>query len=276
MVRTLVSLEKHFREIKFRDKFQLNVLAIWRGSDAIKSDLSDLPLQGGDALLIQGKAKQIRLIRNVPDLVLLEEDPDAVLNPQKQKIAILITVISLFIAALGYLPIALVVMTGAILLLLTGCLSMNDVFEKMEWKAIFLIAGMWPLSIAIRTSGLSDLIVQQLFILFNTSAPLIFAGVLIILTFIMTQAMSGQVSALVLAPIALSAAQTLGVDPRSMGMAVALGCSLAFPTPFGHPVNVMVMSPGGYTVRDYLVLGIPLTIIIFLVIMIGLRLFWGL
>lgn len=92
----------------------------------------------------------------------------------------------------------------------------------------------------------------------------------------MTQAMSGQVSALVLAPIALSAAQTMGVDPRSMGMAVALGCSLAFPTPFGHPVNVMVMSPGGYTVRDYLVLGIPLTIIIFLVIMIGLRLFWGL
>ncbi len=267
---------KTLREIKFRDKFQLNVLAIWRGSDAIKSDLSDLPLQGGDALLIQGKAKQIRLIRNVPDLVLLEEDPDAVLNPQKQKIAILITVISLFIAALGYLPIALVVMTGAILLLLTGCLSMNDVFEKMEWKAIFLIAGMWPLSIAIRTSGLSDLIVQQLFILFNTSAPLIFAGVLIILTFIMTQAMSGQVSALVLAPIALSAAQTMGVDPRSMGMAVALGCSLAFPTPFGHPVNVMVMSPGGYTVRDYLVLGIPLTIIIFLVIMIGLRLFWGL
>ncbi len=153
---------------------------------------------------------------------------------------------------------------------------MNDVFEKMEWKAIFLIAGMWPLSIAIRTSGLSDLIVQQLFILFDTSAPLIFAGVLIILTFILTQAMSGQVSALVLAPIALTAAQTMGVDPRSMGMAVALGCSLAFPTPFGHPVNVMVMSPGGYSVRDYLLLGIPLTIIIFVVIIIGLRLFWGL
>ncbi len=113
---------KTLGEIKFRDKYQLNVLAIWRGSDAIKSDLPDLPLQGGDALLIQGSAKQIRLIRNVPDLVLLEEDPDAVLNPQKQKIAIGITVITLFIAAFGYLPIALVVMTGAILLLLTGCL----------------------------------------------------------------------------------------------------------------------------------------------------------
>jgi di/tricarboxylate transporter len=267
---------KTLGEIKFRDKFQLNVLAIWRGSDSIKSDLPDLPLQGGDALLIQGQAKLIRLIRNVPDLVLLDEDPDAVINPQKQKIAIVITVISLFIAAWGYLPIALVVMTGAILLLLTGCLSMNDVFEKMEWKAIFLIAGMWPLSIAIRTSGLADIIVQQLFIFFDSTTPLIFAAVLIILTFIMTQAMSGQVSALVLAPIALSAAQIMDVDPRSMGMAVALGCSLAFPTPFGHPVNVMVMSPGGYTVRDYLSLGIPLTIIIFVVIIFGLRIFWGL
>jgi di/tricarboxylate transporter len=267
---------KTLRDIKFRDKFQLNVLAIWRGSDSIKSDLPDIPLQGGDALLIQGKAKQIRLIRNVPDLVLLEEDPDAVLYPQKQNIAIVITVISLLIAALGHFPIALVVMTGAILLLLTGCLSMNDVFEKMEWKAIFLIAGMWPLSIAIRTSGLSDLIVKQLFTFFDSSTPLIFAAVLIILTFIMTQAMSGQISALVLAPIALSAAQSMGVDPRSMGMAVALGCSLAFPTPFGHPVNIMVMSPGGYTIKDYLLLGAPLTILIFVVIIIGLRLFWGL
>ena len=267
---------KTLRDIKFRDKFQLNVLAIWRGSDSIKSDLPDLPLQGGDALLIQGKAKQIRLIRNVPDLVLLEEDPDAVLYPQKQNIAIVITVISLFIAALGYFPIALVVMTGAILLLLTGCLSMNDVFEKMEWKAIFLIAGMWPLSIAIRTSGLSDIIVLQLFTFFDSSTPLIFASVLIILTFVLTQAMSGQISALVLAPIAISAAQSMGVDPRSMGMAVALGCSLAFATPFGHPVNVMVMSPGGYTIKDYLLLGAPLDFLIFVVIIIGLRLFWGL
>jgi len=87
----------------------------------------------------------------------------------------------------------------------------------MEWKAIFLIAGMWPLSIAIRTSGLSDIIVQQLFGFFDNSTPLIFAAVLIIFAFIMTQAMSGQVSALVLAPIALSAAQTMGLTPAVWG-----------------------------------------------------------
>ena len=246
---------KNLRDLNFRDKYHLNVLAIWRGNDALKSDLPDLHLQGGDALLVQGNAKQIRLIRAEPDLVLLEEDPDAVINPQKQNLAAAITVITLIVASLGYLPIALVTMTGAVLLLITRTITMNDVFEKMEWKAIFLIAGMWPLSTAIRTSGLSDIVVNQLITSFGDAAPLFFAAMLILLTFIMTHLMSGQVSALVLAPIALTAAQTLGVDPRSMGMAVALGCSLAFPTPFGHPVNIIVMSPGGYSFKDYIKIG---------------------
>lgn len=267
---------KTLKDLNFRDRFHLNVLAIWRGNDSIKSNLPDIHLQGGDGLLVQGNASQIRLIRAEPDLVLLEEDPDAVINPQKQKMAAAITIITLAIAALGYLPISLVIMTGAVLLLVTRSISMNDVFEKVEWKAIFLIAGMWPLSIAIRTSGLSDIIVNQLVTSFGSSTPLLFAAMLILLTFVMTHLMSGQVSALVLAPIALSAAQALGVDPRSMGMAVALGCSLAFPTPFGHPVNIIVMSPGGYSFRDYLKIGLPLTVLIFFVILIGLRLFWNL
>jgi len=96
------------------------------------------------------------------------------------------------------------------------------------------------------------------------------------LTFILTQFMGGQVASLVIAPLAIAAANQIHVDPRSMGMAVALACSLAFPTPFGHPVNIMVMGSGGYTIRDYLRVGLPLTILVFIAILIGLHYFWGL
>jgi di/tricarboxylate transporter len=88
--------------------------------------------------------------------------------------------------------------------------------------------------------------------------------------------MSAQVTSLVLAPVALAVGQTLGADPRALGMAVALGCSLAFITPYGHPVNLMVMSTGGYKTRDFVRIGLPLTILIIAGILLGLHFFWGL
>jgi di/tricarboxylate transporter len=101
------------------------------------------------------------------------------------------------------------------------------------------------------------------------------ALILIILAFIFTQIMSGQVAALVLAPVAITVASHLHLDARALGMAVALGCSLSFPTPFGHPVNVLVMTPGGYTFRDYFRVGMPLTLLAIVFILTGLHLFWG-
>jgi di/tricarboxylate transporter len=93
---------------------------------------------------------------------------------------------------------------------------------------------------------------------------------------VFTQLLGGQVASIVLIPIGMSLASTLGTDPRALGMAVALGCSLAFLTPLGHPVNVLVMGSGGYTFRDYLRVGGPLTVIVMVIVIVGLRVFWGL
>jgi di/tricarboxylate transporter len=266
---------RSLRQLGFREHYNLNVLGIWRGNKPILSRLADLPLRFGDALLVQGTAERIRVLEQESDLILLQEDPDAVLKPGKHRRALLITLLTLGVAATGILPVAIVVMVGAVLMVLSNCINMNDAYHGIEWKAIFLIAGMWPLSIAIRATGLADLTVRSLINLVGQVPPLVIAALLLCLALVLTQLMSGQVASLVLAPLALAAASLVKVDPRGMAMAVALGCSLAFPTPFGHPVNIMVMSPGGYSFRDYLRVGLPLTILVMAGILVGLKLFWN-
>jgi len=263
------------RQLGFRDRYNLNVLGIWRGNKPILTRLADLPLRFGDALLVQGPVERIHVLEQESDLVVLQEDPDAVLKPGKHRRALLITLLTLGVAATGFLPVAIVVMVGAVLMVLSNCISMNDAYHGIEWKAIFLIAGMWPLSIAIRATGLADLTVHSLINLVGQVPPLAIAALLLSLALVLTQLMSGQVACLVLAPLALAAASLVKVDPRGMAMAVALGCSLAFPTPFGHPVNIMVMSPGGYSFRDYLRVGLPLTVLVMAGILVGLKLFWN-
>jgi len=261
-------------EMKFREKYNLNVLAYWRDGEPRHASFVALPMKFGDALLVQGKAASIRSMKQNSDFLLLQEDPDAVLQPHKLKLALVITLFTLVIASFGYLPVALVVLGGAVLLLLTRCLDLTDAYKAIEWRAIFLIAGMWPLSIAIRSTGLADALVQTLRSTWSQVSPLWVAAILIVIALILTQFMSGQVASLVLAPLAIVAAQLIGTDARALGMAVALGCSLAFPTPYGHPVNIMVMNVGNYHFRDYVRVGVPLTILSIVLILAGLA-WWG-
>jgi di/tricarboxylate transporter len=265
---------KTLKEIHFRDKYRLNVVAIWREGQPLREGLADIPLRFGDALLVQGSAMQMRLLRDDRDFILLEEDPDAVLQPRKAGRAIAILLMVLGIAAFGWLPVAEVCLVGAILMILAGCLTMDDAYRSIEWKAIFLIAGMWPLGIAIRSTGLAASITGFLsgISIYGSGA---LALVLILGGLSLAQLLGSQVAAIVLTPIGLTIAIAIGADPRAIGMAIALGCSLAFMTPLGHPVNVLVMGSGGYSFRDYLKVGGPLTLIVLLIIMIGLKVFWG-
>ncbi len=263
-------------EINFRIRYGLNVLALWRQGTPIHENISNLKLQTGDALLIQGGAEYIRQLEQDKDLVLLEEDPDSVIRPKKLGLALLITILTLGFAALDVLPVALVVLAGAVLLLLTGCMSLNDAFQRIEWKAIFLIAGMWPLTIAIRDTGLAAGVTTSMLNWLGPVSPLIIAAFFLLISMLLTQFMSGPVAPIIIIPLALSAAKNFGIDPHPLALAVALGCSLAFITPLGHPVNIMVMNPGGYSFKDYARVGFPLTLLSIATILLGLHFIWGL
>jgi di/tricarboxylate transporter len=268
---------KTLREIHFREKFNLTVLALWRAGKPVHMGFANLPLQVGDGLLVQGAAANLHLLYHERDFIILEEDPEAILYPRKARLATAICLVTLVVAIAGWLPIALVSIAGAVALILTGCLSMDEAYQSIDWRAIFLIAGMWPLSTAIQSSGLSHTIVSGLLSLSNNASPLILVTLLLLVTMILTNIMAGQAAApIVLAPIGLAIAKATGTDPRMMLMAIALGCSLAFPTPIGHPVNVLVMGSGGYTFRDFFRVGWLLTLLLIPAILLGLHFFWGL
>jgi di/tricarboxylate transporter len=267
---------KSLKDLQFREKFGFNVLSIWREGRAIQENTGELALQYGDALLVQGPAARLPLLRSEGDFIVLEEEEDFVQNPGKAYLASVITLIALGAAASGYVPVAEASLVGAACMLLTNCLNMDDAYRAIEWRVIFLIAGLWPLSMAISSTGLATQAINTAQLLFGgLSAPL-FAALLLGVALIVTLLLGGRIAALLLSPLVLSAGQVLGVDPRSMGMALALGCSLAFMTPYSHPINLTIMSPGGYTAKDFLKAGLPMTLLVGAIILLGLHFFWGL
>ncbi|MBI5829491.1 MAG: anion permease [Chloroflexi bacterium] len=160
-------------------------------------------------------------------------------------------------------------------MVLLNCLTMDEAYNAIEWKTVFLVAGMIPLGLAMNSTGTAALIGNGLVKLLGSFGPLAVAGGVYLLAMLLTQVMSGQATAIVLAPIAIAAAQSVGADPRGVALTVAMGCSTAFLTPFGHPANMLVMGPGGYKVKDYTRIGVPLTAIMFVVLLAGLFLFWN-
>lgn len=269
-------IDKTIGQIHLRERYRLNVLSIWRNGQPIHHDLANFTLQVGDGLLVQTTLENLRMVRAEHNMVVLEEDPDAVLRPTKLRIATLIGAVVLLVAIFDLLPVSIASLAGAAAMILTGCLTMEDAYQSIDWKAIFLIAGLWPLSTAIQNSGLAQGIVDGFLGATAGAGPEIIVGLLLIVTALLTNIMAGQSAApIILAPIGMSIAKATGLDPRALLMAIALGCSLAFPTPIGHPVNIMVMGSGGYTFSDYLKVGGPLTIILFFTILVGLKILWG-
>jgi di/tricarboxylate transporter len=153
---------------------------------------------------------------------------------------------------------------------------MEQAYRSVDWRAIFLIAGMWPLSIALQNTGTAAYLAEEVFQGLDGIAPILAAGGFLILASITSLVISGQTAAVIVAPIAIATAGAFGMDPRALAMATAIGCSIAFLSPLGHPANLLVMSPGGYTFKDYFTLGFPLTILTIIVALAGLQLVWNL
>lgn len=263
------------RELHFREKYGLNVLAIWREGHPYRSNHNEMPLRFGDALLLQGPPEKIAILQTEPQLLVLARRV-TVTQPKKALLAALLFLLTLLVAALSSLSIAEVMLGGAILMVLLGVLSMDQAYQAVEWKSVFLIAGMLPLGIALDKTGAAALLGQLLLRAIGDHSGLFLLAVLLGVTIAFTQVINGPAVAAILAPIAIQMAYVSGADPRALAMAVTLGTSVAFITPLGHPVNVLVMGPGGYKFRDYAKVGLPLTVILFIVMLIFLPLFWPL
>jgi di/tricarboxylate transporter len=264
------------KELRHRSKFGLTTVAIWRAGRSYRTDIGDFPLQAGDALLMVGTPDRVRILAEEPGYIVLDQPATGPISATVQAVAaFLITVAVITLAAVGLVPTAEAMIAGGTLLVLIGCLTMEEAYRSVDWRVVVLIGGMLPIGTALEVTGLAERIGKGFLVGLSPAGPLALIAGLYLFTVLLTQIMGGQVTALVVGPIAVSAAIHIGVNPAAVGVAVAMACSAAFLTPFAHPVNMLMMGPGGYNSRDFLRVGSGITIVCFLTLLFVMRFFWG-
>lgn len=270
------ALGKTLTEVRFRRRFGASVVALWREGRPYRTDIGKMPLRVGDALLVLGPREALLSIAEDPNYIMPHDEfPRRPTRPGKAGLAGLITLVVLGTAIADVLPLPGVMLAGATLLVLTRCISMQDFYDSISWNVLFLIAGILPLSIAIAESGLAELVGLGVVNGLAGFHPLVLVAGMWLLTVAVAQVIGGQVTALLVGPIAINAALQIGISPQAISVAVAIGCSTAFLTPIAHPVNLLMMSPGGYQFSDFFKVGLGMTVVVLITLLVGMALIWG-
>ncbi len=257
---------KTLRELSFREKYGLNVLAIWRQGQVQRTNLRDIALRFGDAILVSGRRDKLRLLGQEPDFLMLSEEQQAPVRTDKALLAVGILVAILLPVIFGLLPIAIAAIIGATLMVLTRCLTMEEAYRYIQWPAVFLIAGMLPLGTAMEQSGAAVFLAEGVISAVGGLGERAVIAAIFIITSIGTQIIPTAALVVLMAPITLNTAADLGLSPHALMMAMAMAASASFSSPVSHPANALVMGPGGYRFSDYLKLGLPLTLLVLVLV----------
>lgn len=249
----------------FKHRYGLVVLALRRGGRDPTQALGALRLATGDALLLQGPPSAFDRLHGDADFIVLREQPQVHFFRGRAPYALGIAAAMVALATLSPMPIVAAALIAAVAMVLSGCLRIEDAYRAIDWRVIFLLAGILPLGIAMTESGAAQWIAANTLGRVDAYGPLAVLALLYLLTAALTESMSNNAAAVLLAPVALSAAQQLGVDPKPLLIAITFAASTAFVTPIGYQTNAMIQNPGGYRYTDFVRVGLPLNL-----------LFWGL
>jgi di/tricarboxylate transporter len=263
-------------DLKLNERHQVEVAAILRDGKPHRSGLGAMTLQRGDALLIVGPRRKLAELNQDQNLIVLNPVHVQPIDTRKAPLAGALMFLVVGSVLAGFLPIAIAAVAGATLMVLTRCLSMEQAYRSIDWRSIFLIAGMLPLGIAMQQTGTADYLADGILALIGPYGPWPVIAGLYAVTMLGKLVVPSAALVLLMAPIALAASADLGILPQAPMMAVAIAASASFASPVSHPANVLVMGPGGYRFVDYLKLGAPLTLLVFLLTAILLPVFWPL
>jgi di/tricarboxylate transporter len=250
------------KNVQFRERYGLQVLAINRHGETIRNKISQISMQLGDLLLIQGNRTNITALEDDQSFRIIGEVEHRKLNLNQAVIAIAAFVIPLFFAALNYLSLPVAVLIGVLIVFITGCITPTQAYRDVEWKAIILIGCMLGLGIALEESGAAAYLAHQIVQWVRGSNPIWLLAGFFILTVILTQPMSNQAAAVVVLPIAMQTAIQVGLNPRTFAMMIAIAASTSYLTPL-EPSCLMVYGPGEYKFADFVIVGSLLTLLIF-------------
>lgn len=264
------------RDLDLGARYGINVLAVHRQDENVQGNLDDFQLQFGDVMLVEGTPAQIKRFADNGELISLNAVQERAYRRDKAPIAILATAAVMLLAALGVMPIEGLAIIGAAVVLATRCLDVEDAYKAVDWKILSLIFGMLAVSIAMDKVGLVRLIVENVMGLLPWAGPLLLLSFIYLFTSILTEVLSNNAVAVLVTPIAIGMAQHLGVDPRAFVVAVMFAASASFATPIGYQTNTFVYNAGGYRFGDFMKVGIPLNILLWLVATAVIPLFWPL
>jgi di/tricarboxylate transporter len=269
-------VDRTLREVRFRDRYGFTALAIWRHGEALTEKLRDVPLQFGDALLLQGPRHRVRDLQEGTDFLVLEPLAFEQLRHKKAPIAVLALALAIGLVVFADFHISVAMVIAAVAMILTGCLSIEEAHESIDWRTVFLVAGMLPLGMAMEATGTAQYLADLMLEALGDFGPTAVLGGMYLLAAVITQAMSNAAAMVLIVPIAMDTALGLGANHLTFTMAVVIGAVTSFLTPIGHKANVLVFGPGGYRFFDYARVGALLTVILLVVSMIFLPLFWPL
>ena len=238
--------------------------------------LRDVELQFGDALLLIGPRHRLSGLNENNEFLVLEPVRISEHNRRKMPVAIGLMILVVGLALFAGFHISTAMVTGAVAMVLTGCLTMDEAYESIDWRTVFLVAGMLPLGTAMENTGTARYLADLLLGAVGGLGPMAALAGIYILAALITQPMSNAAAMVLVVPIALDTALSLGANHLTFTLAVVIGAATSFLTPVGHKANVLVFGPGGYKFFDYARVGVLLTLFLFINAMIALPILYPL
>jgi di/tricarboxylate transporter len=256
---------KTLRQERFADTHGLTVLAIWRSGAPVVRKIDHVILRFGDVLLLQGPEEKIRHLGQGHGFLVLGGVDPVSYRPRRAPIAVVTIFGVIFLSVTGATPIVIAATLGALIMIMTRCLTVKEAYDSIDWPILMMIAGTLPLGHAMQNSGAAGLLAGIIIEGVGSYGPWVVLGAVFLITFCLTEVMSHAAAAVLVAPIAYNTAMELAVSPRPFFMAVAVAASMCFMTPISHQSNALVMGPGGYKFFDYTKVGAPLNIMVWIV-----------
>lgn len=253
-------VNKSIASVRFGHTYRARVHGLHRHV-TVRRPLDEVPLAVGDVLLIDAPEAAIEELRADRGLIVLGKRPQETVDKRRMITSILIMALAVGTAALGWLPIVLSALLGCVGLVILRCLEPEEAYAAIDWRVVMLLAGVLPMGLALQNSGGADWIAQHTIGLFGQYGPIAMLAAIYLLTAVMTEVMSNNAAAVLVVPIAIAAADGMGVDAKPLVVAVAFAASTAFATPIGYQTNTMVYTAGGYRFKDFTRIGLPLNII---------------
>lgn len=265
---------KSVRESGIRRKFGVIVAAVHRRGVNVSSAYQDLPLAFGDTLLLEGPTHNLARLQREEDFLSLNESKVVALRKSKVFLASGVMLAVIAAASLGLLPITSAALLGAVLVILTRCVDIREAYASIEWNILFLIYGMLGIGRAMELTGGAEMIAGHVVSLMKDMGPVAILAGIYLLASLLTEVVTNNAVAILLTPVVVSIAASMGVDARPFIVAIMFGASASFLTPIGYQTNTYVYGAGGYRFSDFIRIGLPLNLLLWTAATLLIPKFW--